>query len=165
MKKFIDGFAGYQVDSDGVVYSKKFAGKALKCQVVKDGVHRLSMTQTDGKAVQMYVHRLVAIAFIPNPDSKPQVDHIDGNKQNNCVSNLRWCTDAENQGFRDVQGNSGKGCVGTKLQWGDSTYGSIAELARHISAIRGSKVDTVRKELKAARYGAKVLYGKMCSVL
>jgi hypothetical protein len=42
------------------------------------------------------IHRLVAEAFIPNPDGKPQINHIDGNNQNNSISNLEWVTNEEN---------------------------------------------------------------------
>ena len=51
---------------------------------------------TDGVSQYHYAHRLVAQAFIPNPSNKPQVNHKDGNKQNNTLSNLEWVTQEEN---------------------------------------------------------------------
>lgn len=48
------------------------------------------------KSKHYNIHRLIAIAFIPNPDNKPCINHIDGNKQNNNISNLEWCTIEEN---------------------------------------------------------------------
>lgn len=50
----------------------------------------------NGTKKQVLVHRLVALAFIPNPDGKREVNHIDCNKQNNAVSNLEWVTHSEN---------------------------------------------------------------------
>ena len=50
----------------------------------------------DGSQKTIRVHQLVAKTFIPNPENKPQINHKDGNKENNCISNLEWVTNAEN---------------------------------------------------------------------
>lgn len=55
-----------------------------------------SLLDDDGKRKNFYIHRLVADAFIPNPNSYPQVDHIDYNRKNNRVTNLRWVSVTEN---------------------------------------------------------------------
>lgn len=94
----INEFPLYSVTEHGAVYSNvNNAGNK------RDNPYELTIcTDRDGYSiVQLHgntrkVHRLVALTFLPNPDSLPQVNHIDGNKQNNSVTNLEWCTAAEN---------------------------------------------------------------------
>lgn len=71
-------------------------GHVLKQHENSNGYMRCSMN-INGQSKQMLVHRLVAESFIPNPDGKPYVNHKDGNKHNNAVSNLEWCTKSENE--------------------------------------------------------------------
>lgn len=58
----------------------------------------------DNKSTKVTVHRLLAEAFIPNPENKPCIDHKDGNRQNNALSNLRWATYSENNSRFDTNG-------------------------------------------------------------
>lgn len=71
--------------------------KVLKTK--RTGYYGTSIVDSYGKSHNVLIHRLVAIAFIPNPKHLPQIDHIDGDKTNNFVGNLRWCTAKENVNF------------------------------------------------------------------
>ena len=67
----------------------------LKIHTKENGYQRVSLSLGKSKGKYYYVHRLVAMLFIPNPNNLPFVNHIDGNKSNNCVDNLEWCTRSE----------------------------------------------------------------------
>ena len=90
----IKGFENYSVSNSGEVRND-ITKRILKPEIARHGYKCLQLTK-DKKAYVKYIHRLVAMAFIDNPENKPQVDHIDGNKLNNNVENLRWVTVSEN---------------------------------------------------------------------
>ena len=81
----------YMVSNYGDIYSIR-SKKILKGEITKKGYIRVRLTNNN----RMLIHVIVAKTFIPNPQNKPQVNHKDGNKQNNCVDNLEWCTQSEN---------------------------------------------------------------------
>lgn len=94
----IFGFPGYYITNTGRVYSynsETFELKELKQFKNKDGYMRVNLYKNH-KPYNTAVHRLVAFAFAPHTKDKPQVNHKDGNKSNNCIENLEWCTCAEN---------------------------------------------------------------------
>lgn len=95
--KEIEGYSNYKVSDKGRVKSlyKNGKEKLLKPSKNKNGYLRVTLTK-DHKVKHIFIHRLVAQAFLENPDNLPQVNHKDENKENNCIENLEWCTASYN---------------------------------------------------------------------
>jgi hypothetical protein len=95
-------YPNYKVSDTGEVMSYRNQVNLIQ-RPDSGGYMRVSLFY-EGKNFNALVHRLVAIAFIPNPENKPQVNHKDGDKSNNCVDNLEWVTNNENQAHRAENG-------------------------------------------------------------
>jgi len=148
--KDIEGFEGmYQVSSLGRIKSleRTVKGKWKTDTIYHELIRKPSTCKPynivrlskNGKSFYKTVHRLVAMAFLPNIEEKPEVNHIDGNKKNNLLSNLEWVTRSENcvhymkLGTRNTaKGEKHLKSILTAKQAEEIKYGDdpIAELAK-----------------------------------
>lgn len=157
--KSIKGYEGYYEVSDKgrvrsldreIVYNNGrvhyHKGSILK-HLIDNEYHRVSLTR-EGKRKRFLVHRLVAEAFIPNTDKKEQVDHIDGNPNNNTLENLQWISEEENLAKR--KGHSARKPVGQYDLQGNliAIHSSIAEAGRK-TGISENSIRTVIKNGKS----------------
>lgn len=95
MFKDIKGYPDYQVSNFGRVWNKK-TQKYMKPSPKSNGYYQINMIALNGKRKKEYIHRLVALAFVENPNNYPEVDHINRNKSDNRASNLRWANRSMN---------------------------------------------------------------------
>ena len=100
-----------------------------------------------GYTIRFDAHQLVAQAFIPNPHKKPCIDHIDGNKTNNHVSNLRWATHSENQLNKKIQSNNTSGFAGVSFDHKRNKY--RATFKKKFLGVFIDKVSAVRARVEA----------------
>lgn len=97
--KDIPNYGGrYQVSNYGRVWSV-IKSQFVKQHINNDGYCQVRLYFGDGRKKHEMVHRLVALAFLPNPNNLPQVNHKDENKENNYVENLEWCTASYNNSY------------------------------------------------------------------
>lgn len=107
----IQGYPNYLISNYGRVYTKNYH-RLMRLALRKKGYLKAQMTSNDVQRAY-FIHRLVALAFIPNPNNYPQVNHIDSNPANNHVSNLEWCTNKMNSDHCSQMGRR-KPCEGEK---------------------------------------------------
>lgn len=94
----------YSVTPEGRVFTYRNRKGWITGATDKLGYKRLHATNDAGDRSNLYVHRAVAMAFIPNPLNKPHINHKDSNPSNNHVDNLEWCTHAENMQHSAARG-------------------------------------------------------------
>lgn len=104
----IPDYDNYTIYENGEIYSKirKGGGGKMTPKLFNTGYYYVGLTK-DSVTKHRAVHRLLGICFIPNPDNKPMIDHIDRDRTNNDLSNLRWVTNKENCNNKE----KGKGSI------------------------------------------------------
>ncbi len=97
MWKTIEGFSNYEISDKGEVRNR-ITLLILKGRLSKNGYLQVCIKRDkDNHFINQYIHRLVALSFIPNPESKTEVNHKDRVKTNNTLNNLEWVSHSENQ--------------------------------------------------------------------
>lgn len=166
----------YAVSNTGLVKGKKY-NRVLKPDINK-GYVRVSLCK-DGKTSKQFIHRLVASHFIPNPDNKPQVNHINGDKLTNTAINLEWVTCSENHkhayqlGLKDPSkccpklGNN-KGQTSEYMYVSRYTSDKEDSYRATISNSVNGKKTTMTRSFSVAKYGeleAEMLAAKAANML
>lgn len=138
--KMTEAGGNYSINELGKVVNNR-TGRATNSYPDKDGYFRVVLWDNNiKKRINLIVHRLIAIYFIPNPENKPVVNHKNGIKQDNRLENLEWCTIKENS--RHAYDNKlSEGRPGVKHHNTKLTEDQVNEI------IQLAKTDTPRKEI------------------
>ena len=141
---------GYKISNQGTVLSKR-NGKPMTPRVCRAGYFSIGLFIC-GKKTTRTIHRLVAQEFIPNPENKPCVNHIDANKLNNNVDNLEWCTYLENNIHArkfGLQQSNGRGSHGSKLSGHEvETYKQYYKSSQKGQGKYITKVETLTAQIE-----------------
>ena len=158
----VTGLSMYEVSNKGRVRSL-YTGKILKLTPIPTGYLYASMVE-NGRRFNKSVHRLVAKAFVPNPDGKPEVNHLNEDRTDNRAENLEWCTRSENNNYgshkqrsaltQRVNGHCGKPVVVISPDGIEYRFVSQSEAARFIGAASSEVNAVIRgKQRRVHGYG------------
>lgn len=153
--KRITGFENYyEINQFGEI--KRVEGSShlksitLKGTPDKDGYLNVNL-KVKQKTNTRRIHRLVAIAFIPNPENKPQVNHINGVKNDNRLENLEWCTLSENrQHAYDTGLQNGNSRMGVKNNFNKLTESDVFEIRTKYNKKQGFTMKVLSKEFNVS---------------
>ena len=109
----IDGYDNYEISSFGRVRNNE-TKKIMKSRYTKDGYFQIGLTK-DKNQKTYFIHRLVGFAFLEKKDEDVEIDHIDHNRGNNMVNNLRWTTTSINGRNRLMSQRNTSGCQGVQF--------------------------------------------------
>lgn len=168
--KDIEDYPIYEVSNIGRIRSidrivncskgkRTFKGRILSIRKDKKGYCTVNLYK-NGRGVPQYVHRLVANAFIPNPNNSPVINHKDENPLNNCIDNLEWCTQKYNCNYGTRKNKLSKANEHKKkkiLQYDENynyikTYESVMEASRKTKIKSGNICNSAKKGIKAKGY-------------
>ena len=165
--RLIEGTEDYYITRTAEVYHKytETGYYKLKSRVnVQSGGYVYISLQLNGKAKSFRLHRLVAKAFLPNPNNLPQIDHIDNNKENNHVDNLQWVTAHQNaqkrnddgllindKGFEDSQSTTVVCFTPDKQVY--QIYGSICLAHKDLGISKSTITRQIKQKRKKIRCG------------
>ncbi len=156
--RIIKGFENYEISNFGNVINC-VTGKLKKKRINKKNSYLIIDLIKNKIRSTHSVHRLIATAFIPNPKNKPLVDHIDGNKINNSLENLRWATIAENNYNRQLNPINKLGFTGITFK--DNKY--FARITYHRKDYELGSFNTLEEAIYARVNKSKELFGEFQS--
>jgi hypothetical protein len=164
--KEIKGYEGYfEVSNLGNFRSKDriikykrsgtrlYPGKSLKTETIIEGYQRIVLMK-EARRRRYMCHRIVAQEFIPNPDNKPFINHINGNKQDNRVENLEWVTQSENElHSHNILGNTMKGKTFSRkvYRYSENQVLHYESMSRAIKSIGKGCIEGLKKAIVANR--------------
>ncbi|MFA6089422.1 MAG: HNH endonuclease [Candidatus Woesearchaeota archaeon] len=141
-KRKIPGYKGYFTSEDGDIFNT--FGQKMRTRNLKG--YRRTTLYIGSKSVHPLVHRLVAATYIPNPEGKPNVNHIDGNPLNNHFSNLEWCDQKENMNSIETKKKISR-IVGKYSREGEllETFPSVKAVATTLGVLYSTMYDDISK--------------------